>query len=171
MVRVPSSEIGILERAVETRVQGVICPAVDTPEEAARVVAACRGALGRDVMSIIQIESVEGFENMDEIFATPHLDGVLPGPSDLSVSFGGPPGLDYTGEVSVGRLRRIVDTAHAHGLKVTMPVVDRASIETAVSWGIDWVTLIGDAFWIANGGRAALADARDVLAGQAVSSG
>lgn len=164
MVRVPSSEISHIESAVEARVHGVIVPTVGTAEEAARTVELCQHSRFGDCLSIIQIESVAGYENLEEIYSVPGLDAVLPGPSDLSVSFGGPPGLDYEGAVSVERLRRIIDEAHAHGLKVTLPAVDRKSMDILLSWGIDWITLIGDMAWMAQGGRAQIADVQAAVA-------
>lgn len=164
MVRVPSSEIGVLEKAVEAGVHGVICPSVDTPQEAERLVAACRTSRSVDVMAIAQIESVPGFDALEAIVSTPGLDALLPGPSDLSVAYGGPPGLDYTGEASIRRLRHIIDVAHDHGLKVTLPATDRVSFETILGWGIDWVTFAGDTVWVPRAGSAVLAEARDVLA-------
>ena len=37
------------------------------------------------------IETREGIENLDEIAATPGLDGLYIGPSDLSIALGLPP--------------------------------------------------------------------------------
>lgn len=71
--------------------RGIDCPEVGSADEAALVVEACRHRL-RDVLAIVQIESVRGFEHLEETVSVPGLDGVFPGPSDPSVSFGGPPG-------------------------------------------------------------------------------
>jgi 4-hydroxy-2-oxoheptanedioate aldolase len=164
MVRVPSSEIGHIESAVEARVHGVIVPTVGTAEEAARTVELCKLSRFGDCMSVIQIESVKGYENMEEIYSVPGLDAVLPGPSDLSVSFGGPPGLDYETPISVERNRRIIDVAHEHGLKVGLVAPDRKSMDILLSWGVDWIVLLGDMAWIAQGGRAQTADVQAAVA-------
>jgi len=85
-------------------------PLVETPEEAARAVAACRfPPLGRrsmgpiramttmasdrptdlnQVACIIQVETALGLRNVDAIAATPGLTGIFIGPSDLAISLG-----------------------------------------------------------------------------------
>ena len=74
---------------------------VESGEEAARAVAACRyapegirsfGALragaGERPLCLVMIETRAGLEHAAEIAATPGLDGIYIGPSDLALSLG-----------------------------------------------------------------------------------
>jgi 4-hydroxy-2-oxoheptanedioate aldolase len=177
-VRVPSVDGGILEKAVvDAGVHGVICPMVDTPEQAAMLVEKCNdGAKIRkrrsvksplaseECLAVVQIESLKGFENLEAICATPGLFGILPGPTDLSVAFGGPVGPGYFDDAQVARLRRIIDVAHKHGLYVALPAMGRDQLNAVLDFGADWTILPGfDITWLLEGGRAALALVRDVL--------
>ena len=177
-VRVPSADGGILEKAVvDAGVHGVICPMVDTPAQAALLVEKCNDGArirkGRSVRSplaseeclaVVQIESLKGFENLEAICATPGLFGILPGPTDLSVAFGGPVGPGYFDDAQAARLRRIIDVAHKHGRYVALPAMGRDQLNAVLDFGADWTILPGfDVTWLLDGGRAALALVRDVI--------
>lgn len=165
LVRVPSIERGLIEKAVEVGVHGVVCPSIDTAEEAAVLVEACRHSRVTECLPIAQIESVSGYENLEEICATPGLFALLPGPKDLSIAFGGPPRIDFTDENAVARLQRIIDVAHKYGLYVTVPALDRTQLQMVLDWGSDYVTVPGfDLSWITAGAQNSLAVVRDVLA-------
>ena len=47
--------------------------------------------LGTDALCFAMIETRDGLDNLDEIAATPGLDGLYIGPSDLSIALGLPP--------------------------------------------------------------------------------
>jgi 4-hydroxy-2-oxoheptanedioate aldolase len=101
LVRVARNEPFAIGQALDLGATGVIVPMVESGEEAARAVAACRyapegirsfGALraGADEppLCLVMIETRRGLENAAEIAATPGLDGVYIGPSDLALSLG-----------------------------------------------------------------------------------
>lgn len=113
LVRVPANEPWMLMRALDAGALGVIVPLVNDAGEAARAVTACRyppdgsrsygpirasGVLGSDdpatlggeVLCLAQVETRAGLENVEEICATPGLDGVYIGPADLALSLGIP---------------------------------------------------------------------------------
>lgn len=117
IIRVPSNESGIIGKVLDAGAYGVICPMVNTAAEAAAFVRACRyhpqgqrsvGPLraslyaGADyvknanstVLTMPMIESAEAVKNLDAILATPGLDSVYVGPSDLSVSMNESAGFD-----------------------------------------------------------------------------
>src|SRR6266545_3811876 len=112
-VRVPWNEQGTIMKALDAGAYGVVVPIVNTAAEAAAAVAACRypplgirshgpirAALygGRDyiargndeVLCIVQVETKESVENLDEILAVSGVDAVYIGPADLSLSLGLP---------------------------------------------------------------------------------
>ena len=47
--------------------------------------------LGGDALCFAMIETRDGIDNLDEIAATPGIDGLYIGPSDLSIALGLPP--------------------------------------------------------------------------------
>lgn len=116
-VRVPWNDPSIIGKVLDAGAYGVICPMVNTAEEAAAFVKACRyfpqggrsvGPLraslyaGSDyfqhandtVVTMAMIESEEAVKNLEEILKTPHLDAIFVGPSDLAVTMGEAPGFD-----------------------------------------------------------------------------
>ena len=111
--RVPVNEVWTAKRVLDAGVAGVIFPFTSTPELAAQAVAACRypplGRRGsgpnlarfcwpepecyhdsadRNVMVIVIIEEARAVENIDAIAATPGIDVMFIGTSDLSFSLG-----------------------------------------------------------------------------------
>jgi 4-hydroxy-2-oxoheptanedioate aldolase len=181
IVRVPSMDGGLVEKAVvHVGVHGVICPMVDTPEQAAELVEHCAegtmlrarstapASAGRaECVAIAQIETVSGFENVEAICATPGLFALMPGPVHLSLSFGGPGEMDLTSEVALGRLRHIVEVAHAHGVYVALPTRTREQFEAVFDLGTDFDVLVHDIDWMSAGCRAAIAMAKEVAAERA----
>lgn len=113
-VRVPWGEPWILKRVLDIGAQTVVVPMVDTPEQAAAVVAACKyppeGIRGKGAMLaratnwgqvtdydatandqicvIVQAETHVALENLSAIAATPGVDCVFVGPADLSADMG-----------------------------------------------------------------------------------
>ena len=101
LVRVAANDPFAIGQALDLGAAGVIVPLVSSGEEAARAVAACRyqpegirsfGALragaGERPLCLVMIETRAGLERAAEIAATPGLDGVYVGPSDLALSLG-----------------------------------------------------------------------------------
>jgi 4-hydroxy-2-oxoheptanedioate aldolase len=114
LARVAWNEPWLIMRALDLGAGGVILPLIDNAAAAARGVDACRyppnghrsygpvraeafmgsadpDVLGGDALCLAMIETREGIDNLDEIAATPGLDGLYVGPSDLSLALGLPP--------------------------------------------------------------------------------
>jgi 4-hydroxy-2-oxoheptanedioate aldolase len=113
IVRVASNEPWLIMRALDAGALGVMVPLVDDGADAARAVAACRfppagrrsygpiraaavigsvdpADIASEVLCLAQIETAAGLENVDEIAATPGLDGLYVGPADLALGLGIP---------------------------------------------------------------------------------
>jgi len=100
LVRVAHNEAHTIGQALDLGAHGVIVPMVEDGAQAAAAVAACRyapagsrsfGALrGREeeAVCLVMIETRAGVERADEIAATPGLDGIYVGPSDLALTYG-----------------------------------------------------------------------------------
>ena len=89
-------------------------------------------------------ETKEGLANLDAICATPGLDGVYIGPSDLSFALGLPPGPDKTDPLHLATCDRIRDAAHKHGIKACMHCASAAFAAGAVKRGFDLIMLTSD---------------------------
>jgi 4-hydroxy-2-oxoheptanedioate aldolase len=139
LVRVPVNEASWIGRVLDAGAQGVIVPLVDTPEQAAAAVSACRypprgrrsyGPLraailedGRytpqtaeETLCLVMIETRDGLEHLDEILDVPGIDGIFIGPNDLSLGLGLAPGQDHDEPVFVEAIERIVAGCRARGL-------------------------------------------------------
>ncbi len=114
IVRPPIGDAVLIKQLLDIGVQTLLVPMVETPEQAAELVAAMQyppkgirgvgSALARasrwnrvpnylhkagdEMCLLVQVENVRGFENLDAIAAVPGVDGVFIGPADLSASFG-----------------------------------------------------------------------------------
>ena len=114
LARLAWNEPWLIMRALDLGAAGVILPLIDNAGEAARAVEACRypprgrrsygpiraelvvGSatpedLEHDALCFAMIETRDGLDNLEEIAATPGLDGLYVGPSDLSIALGLPP--------------------------------------------------------------------------------
>ena len=111
VVRVPWNEPSIIMRVLDAGAYGIIVPLINTAEEAAAAVAACRyppvgmrssgppravlygGAdyqadANDEVVVLGMIETTEGLAKLDAICSTPGVDAVYIGPADLSYALG-----------------------------------------------------------------------------------
>ena len=117
LARVPDGNPKTILRMLDSGCLGVMVPQVETPEQAADVVAACRyppagrrslagntvaanwgivpaadhvRASNDAVLSIVQIETRRALEAVEKIVRVPGLDMIFIGPNDLSTSLGHP---------------------------------------------------------------------------------
>lgn len=176
LARVPWNEPGIIMKMLDAGCYGIICPMVNTREEAAAFVEACRYPpagyrsfgptrvkyyAGHDyaahanetVVTLAMIETVEALENLDEILTVPGLDGVYVGPADLSQSFGGDPGADFGSGPVVDALERIVTAANGRGLVAGLHNNSADYARQMIAMGYRFVTVSSDLNFMAQGAR------------------
>ena len=169
LVRVPSSDGPMLKRVLDSGAEGIIVPQVRSADEVRRAVAACRytplgnrcwgprrpSNYGRrpieqvvkeaneELFVVVQIEHVDAVVALDDIIATPGLDGLVVGPFDLSASMGRLGQVEHPDVISA--IETIIGKAHDAGM--TVGFGDKASSESALRWvrmGADWVQCGGD---------------------------
>lgn len=142
LVRVAQNDPVDIGRALDLGATGVMVPMIDTGEDAARAVAACRYApvgtrsygmqttrvdpLAGDYRPVCatQIETSAALENIDEIASIDGVDWLYIGPADLGLAVGGVPAPDVT-KVFDGShplatelgdaFKAVVEAAAAHG--------------------------------------------------------
>ncbi|HSS11718.1 MAG TPA: aldolase/citrate lyase family protein [Acidimicrobiales bacterium] len=127
IVRVAKNDSALIGRVLDAGADGVIVPMVNTAEEAASAVSACRyppdgvrsfgpmrADLGLDLQQLqervscfVMIETSQGLENVHEICAVPGLAGVYIGPADLSIGLGLNPMLAFSSDQLEEPVKRI----------------------------------------------------------------
>jgi 4-hydroxy-2-oxoheptanedioate aldolase len=70
----------------------------------------------RMTMVFAMIETVEALTNVEAIAATPGLDGLFVGPSDLSITLSNGAGIDRLGNPTLEAMARVASAAKANGL-------------------------------------------------------
>lgn len=70
----------------------------------------------RMTMVFAMIETVEALENVEAIAATPGLDGLFVGPSDLSITLSKGAGIDKTGKDTLAAMTKVAAAARKNGL-------------------------------------------------------
>jgi 4-hydroxy-2-oxoheptanedioate aldolase len=166
-VRVSWNDPAAIMRALDLGAYGIIVPLVNTAEEAAKAVAACRymptgmrssgpvramhyggdgyqAGADDEILVMAMIETQEGLANLDEICATPGLDAVYIGPADLSYALGLPPRPDNPDPTHLATCDKIRDTAHKHGIKCVMHCAGADFAAGAIERGFDMVMLTSD---------------------------
>lgn len=196
MVRVPWLSPGDIMKALDAGALGIICPMINSAEEAAQLVSCIRypphgqrsmgptravfahGAdygtwADQDVIALAMIETAEGMKNLAEIVRTPGLDGVYIGPADLTLGLTGrkyPSGFDREEPEMVEAIREILARAHEAGIRACLHCGTSAYAAKAISWGFDLVTLLNDVRLLAGAAKASVDEARRLL-GQQVAAG
>ena len=186
MVRLAANDPTLIGHALDGGAMGVICPLINSPEEAASFVAACcypphgvrsSGATramiyaGFDygvhadaqVLKFAMIETADALKRLDEIAATPGLDGLYVGPSDLSLALGGSQGFDKDEPHMLEAYAAIVAACHRNGLTAGIHTASPAFAGRMAELGFRFITLVGDFNFIL-AGRGVVAQARKSLA-------
>ena len=187
IVRVPWLEPGILMKALDAGAYGVICPMINTREDAQRLVhythyapqgtrsfGPIRASLygGTDypghanttIVTFAMIETAQALDNLDAILSVEGLDAIYIGPSDLSLSLGCKPVFDDVEPPVQQAIEHIVARAKAHGVVAGIHN-GRADVARArVALGFRFVTLGSDARLLAAGSQELLAAMRDTAA-------
>ena len=183
VVRVPWLEPGILMKALDAGAYAVICPMVNTREDAQKLVAythyaprgtrsfgPVRAALygGPDyaqraddtLVVFAMIETAQALDNLDAILSVEGLDAVYIGPSDLSLALGCKPDFDHPEPRAAQAIEHILERAKAHGVVAGvhngLPEVARAR----AAKGFRFVTVGSDARLLALGSQQILSAMR-----------
>ena len=176
IVRVPWLEPGILMKALDAGAYAVICPMVNSREDAQKLVAwtsyapqgtrsfgPVRASLyggadyaqqaNRTIVRFAMIETAQALENLDSILGVEGLDAIYIGPSDLSLSLGCQPVFDDVDPPVQQAIAHILERARAHGVVAGIHN-GRADVARArVDMGFRFVTLGSDARLLASGSQ------------------
>lgn len=174
VARPPVGDSALIKQYLDIGLQTLLIPMIDTAEQARDMVRATRyppagirgvgSALARasrwnsipgyldkaddEICLLVQVETLKGLENLDEIAAVDGVDGVFIGPADLSASLGhrGNPGHpDVQLAIDEG-IRRIRKAGKAAGILSADRGLARHYLEigcTFVAVGVDTSLLMG----------------------------
>ena len=173
LVRVSANDAWVIGHALDLGAQGVIVPMVEDGEQAARAVAACRyapagvrsfGALrgGPEVppLCLVMVETRAGLERAEEIAATPGLDGIYIGPSDLALSLGLEPTLRLEHPPVLDAIERVRGACDARGVLCGLHCLTAEDAAAQAGRGFAMVTAGGDLLHLSGALARALATAR-----------
>lgn len=194
MARASWRDPGLVMKLLDAGAMGIICPMISTPGEAAEFagflrypprgarsfgptrIGVARGLAAYSqeandlVLGFAMIETAEGMRNLEAIAATPGIDGLYIGPSDLTISLSEgrlPPGFDREEPEMIEVFKEIRAAAHRNGIRACLHCGTADYAARAVAWGFDLVTVSGDSRLLAAAAQASVARFRD-LAGREV---
>jgi 4-hydroxy-2-oxoheptanedioate aldolase len=162
MVRVPWNEPGMIGKVLDGGAYGVICPMVNTPQEAKNLVAYSKyppkgtrsngpirsgmyGSAGTYQKTandeIVLMETKTAVENMEAILDVEGLDGVYIGPSDLGFSYGLVPKLDREEPEILKIYEKIIKECEKRKLNPGIHCSGAEGAARAINMGFKLVTL------------------------------
>ena len=183
IVRVPWLEPGIIMKTLDAGAYGVICPMVNTREEAQKFVAytsyapmgtrsfgPVRALLygGADypsqandtIVRFAMIETAQALDNLDAILSVEGLDAIYIGPSDLSLALGCKPTFDDVDPKVAQAIDHIVARAKAHGIQAGIHNGRSDVAKARIAKGFRFVTVSSDARLLAAGSQQLLGEMR-----------
>lgn len=176
VVRVPWLEPGIIMKTLDAGAYGVICPMVNTREDAQKLVAYTHYApqgtrsfgpvranlysgadyaehANQTIVAFAMIETAQALDNLDAILSVDGLDAIYIGPSDLSLSLGCRPVFDDVDPKAAEAIAHIVERATAHGVRAGIHNGRPDVALGRIAQGFRFVTVGSDARMLASGSQ------------------
>ena len=164
MIRVANNDPGLIKKAFDAGAVALMVPQVNTAEEAAAAVRSAKypplGDRGitpswtsvasedfnhviktanDETVVVLQIESVEAYENLDAIAAVDGIDVLFVGPMDLSASLGV---ITETGSRQVQEIMEDVPKRLAgSGIVAGTTLIEVADIQEKIRWGYRYLNV------------------------------
>ena len=183
IVRVPWLEPGIVMKCLDAGAYGLICPMVNSREDAQKFVAwssyAPKGSrsfgpirallyggadypqhANQTIVRFAMIETAQALDNLDAIMSVEGLDAIYIGPSDLSLALGCRPVFDDVDPPVAQAIDHILARATAHGLKAGVHNGIAEGALARIKKGFRFVTIGSDARLMAAGSQQVLAKMR-----------
>jgi len=169
MARVPWLDPAQIMKALDAGAEGIICPMVNSREDAEEFVSYMRyPPLGQrsfgptrasiampgygveanqEVLALAMIETADGVANLESIAATPGLDGIYVGPSDLTLGTQAgrlAPALDRQEPEMIELIKRIATVCKQQGIQPCLHCATPEYARQAIDWGYQLTTVSGD---------------------------
>ena len=172
LARIPWNDPARIMKILDAGAYGVICPMINTREQAEALVQACKypprgyrswgpvraslymgGDYGDhandDVIVMPMIETAEAVKNIDDILSVPGVDAIYVGPSDLSLALGLKPRPDQTDPPVVEAQQLIARACKKHGVIAGIHNATAAYAVKMIEQGYQFVTLASDSRFMA----------------------
>jgi len=189
ILRVPGLEDAYLFRPLDAGVMGLLCPHVETAEQARSIVRATKyyplGERGMSLRNVhtsfmrgkgdevtrrlneesliaLQVETAVGVDNIEAIVAVEGVDAVYVGPNDLSQTVG-VPGQIHHPEVTA-RIERVIAACNRAGVAPGLHTYDVDSAQGWLRKGIRLLGFSGESAFIVDTGAKVVTDLRTFLA-------
>lgn len=167
MARLPWNDPAQIMFALDVGVKGLICPMINSRQDAEAFVAACfyppkgirsygsiRANLparatymqdyGDDLMTFAQIETRAGLEHVDEIASTPDLSGLYLGPFDLSIDLGYTKLADFSDPTFMKHVEKVLAAARKNKILTAVHSFREEDAAKLAKMGFDIVTPMDD---------------------------
>lgn len=189
LVRVHWLDAGIIMKSLDAGAMGIICPMINTGDQAAQFVDHVRyppqgsrsygptraglvagpdywSQANDDIVAFAMVETRQALDNLEAIAATPGLDGIYVGPADLAFSLSKgrlAPGFDRQEPEMIAALQRIASTCHAAGIVAALHCATAEYAARAIDWGFAMTTVSNDARLLAGASAASVARFRELV--------
>jgi 4-hydroxy-2-oxoheptanedioate aldolase len=177
IVRVESGERQRIHRVLDAGAEGIMCPRINTIDEARSVVSGLRyppegsrgvakmiratgfgnnfseyrNAANDNILGVVQIETTEVLQHLDAIAALDGVDVLFIGPSDLSMSLGIFSQFDHP--LYRKALKDTIDAAKKYGKATGILLFNPDDYNTYYEMGIRMIACGADASFVADGAR------------------
>jgi len=191
LVRVPANEPGIVGKVLDCGAYGVICPLVNTKQQAEQFVSYClypplgvrssgpirhqryddapgayQNTANAQVLVMPMIETKQAVENLEEILSVPGITAVYVGPSDLGLNWGLGPGIDREEPEILGAYKKILEETKKRGIYAGIHVSSPQYGARMIRDGFRLVSIANDASLLYKASKEAIGTVWSELGGQ-----
>lgn len=172
LVRIPTNSVEWFKWALDAGAWGVIVPMVNTRQEAERAVSCSKypptgtrsiggvfaqhgfgttsrteyaAAANDEIMVVIQIESPQAIQNLDEILSVPGIDVAFVGPNDLHALLGLTPSTEGAEPEFLAALETLKAAARRYNIPLGMFCSNGPAAVQRIKEGFQMVTITSDA--------------------------
>ena len=186
IVRIPVGQFAMASRVLDLGAAGVIAPMINSKEDAATfasfmkyppmgerswgptIASALTGTEGNDYLkggnamsvAIAMVETREALAALDDILATPGIDAIFVGPSDLSIALSHGANVDPSRKDVADALDHVLARCHAHGKSACCFAPSPMLARELAKKGYDLMAIGTDFGQLRNGARAQIETAR-----------
>jgi 4-hydroxy-2-oxoheptanedioate aldolase len=170
LCRVPEGEHYFIKRALDAGAWGIVVPMVDTPQQAAAVIAAAKyppqgnrsvgGGMhslnfaastgqyyeraNEEILVVLQTESPQGVENAEAIYRLPGCDAIFVGPIDLRFTMRRADGTMPSDEAHEAMIQRVIAAGKKVGTPTGMHTMDPQNALRRAQQGMQFIAVGSD---------------------------
>lgn len=177
LVRVAANDSGLIGRALDAGAHGVICPMINSAEDARQLVSSVKfPPLGRRSLGPFrarlampdyfraanawtiacgQIETKSAIADLDEILATPGLDMICAGPNDLALTLSGGAHTNIRAAEVIEALDLLLAKCRENGVMTAIFANDADYAKSMIAKGWQVIAIGSEARWLSEAAKTA----------------